>query len=58
MNGAMNRNDVEKFANACVEISTPAFRNKKFYNQIRDLEIDDFRLYYLKAACAYFQESH
>ena len=53
----MNRNDVEKFANACVEISTPAFRNKKFYNQIRDLEIDDFRLYYLKAACAYFQES-
>lgn len=57
MYGVMTTKDVEQFANACIEISTPVFRNKTFYNQIRDLELDDFRLYYLKAACAYFQES-
>ena len=53
----MNNNDVEQFVNACLEVSSPAFRNKAFYDRIRNLEIDDYRLYYMKAACSYFQES-
>lgn len=54
---SMNNNDVEKFVNACLEVSSPVFRNNAFYNRIRNLEIDDYRLYYMKAACSYFQES-
>lgn len=54
---SMNNNDVEQFVNACLEVSSPVFRNKAFYDRIRNLEIDDYRLYYMKAACSYFQES-
>ena len=54
---SMKNNDVEQFVNACLEVSSPVFRNKAFYDRIRNLEIDDYRLYYMKAACSYFQES-
>lgn len=48
--------DLLAFVEACVNCPDHAYSNRDFYNKIRFLKIDDYRLYYMKAACEYHQK--
>lgn len=49
--------DVIEFIEACVNIPSHAYSNKAFYNKIQKINVDDYRLYFMKAACEYHQKS-
>lgn len=48
--------DVIEFIEACVNIPNHAYSNRAFYNIIQKLDVDDYRLYFMKAACEYHQK--
>ncbi len=48
--------DVIEFIEACVNIPSHAYSNKAFYNKIQKINVDDYRLYFMKAACEYHQK--
>ena len=48
--------DVIEFIEACVNIPDHAYSNRDFYNKIQKLDVNDYRLYFMKAACEYHQK--
>ncbi|MCR5191958.1 MAG: DUF2971 domain-containing protein [Bacteroidales bacterium] len=48
--------DLYTFVEACVNHPDHAYSNREFYNKIRSLELNDYRLYFMKAACEYHLE--
>ena len=48
--------EVLVFIEACVNIPSHAYSNKAFYNKIQKINVDDYRLYFMKAACEYHQK--
>lgn len=51
-----NMKDVIEFIEACVNIPDHAYSNRDFYNKIQKLDVNDYRLYFMKAACEYHQK--
>lgn len=48
--------DLYTFVESCVNHPDHAYSNREFYNKIRFLELNDYRLYFMKAACEYHLE--
>lgn len=40
--------DVIEFIEACVNIPDHAYSNRDFYNKIQKLDVNDYRLYFIK----------
>lgn len=49
----MESKTIEQFVNACFDVKKPAYKDELFYERICKLELEDYRLYFLKAACEY-----
>ena len=52
---AHNIVDIKIFIEACLQAREHAYSSCDFYQKIRNLQVDDYRLYFLKAACEYHQ---
>lgn len=52
---AYNIIDIKLFIEACLQAREHTYSSCEFYQKIQNLQVDDYRLYFLKAACEYHQ---